>query len=84
MEIIKNMLTVCFLTKKKATGENCVSLCGLKIGEISQGHFCMDTSICSQFLINLPLFVRMVMYDELKNKKIIINYNEVKFEPETK
>ena len=44
----------------------------------------MDPSICSRFLFNLPLFVRMVMYDELKNNKIIINYNEVKFEPETK
>ena len=58
-----------FSYQKKVTGENFVSLCGLEIGEILQGHFCMDPSICSQFLFNLPLFVRMVMYDELKTKK---------------
>ena len=57
-------------------------LWALKIGEISRGHFCMDPSICCRFLFYLPLFVGMVMYDELKTQKK--NYNEVKFEPETK
>lgn len=58
-----------FPYQKKSQVKILYVLWGLKIGEISQGHFCMDPSICSRFLFYLPLFVGMVMYVELKTKK---------------